>query len=66
MIENAGSLRLANESLLKLPGFVIVAASGTDGFESDETADQWVFGKIDDAHRSLAELADDLVTAELH
>ena len=41
-------------------------ADGTDGLQRDEAADERIFGEVDDTHRSLAELANDLVAAELH
>ena len=66
MIENAGGLGFSDEALLKFARLVVVTARGPDRLESDQTADQRVLRKINDAHRALAELADDLVTAELH
>src|SRR6266550_1709707 len=66
MIENARGLRLANETLLEFMRLVVVPAHGADGLQRDQTADQWVLRKVNYAHRALAELADDLVTAELH
>src|SRR5207253_5361736 len=54
------------EALLKLHRFVVVAGSATDGLQRHQAADQRVLREVDHAHRSLAELADDLVTAELH
>src|ERR1051326_2324497 len=64
MVEDAGGLRLANEALLEFAGLVIVAARRADGLQRDEAPDQRVLRKVNHAHRALAELADDLVTAE--
>ena len=67
MIEDAGGLRLADEALLELPGvFVVGVRRGADRLQRDETADERVLRQIDDAHRPLAELANDLIPAELH
>ena len=66
MVEDAGGLRLANEPLLKFLGLVVIAAYRADRLERDQTADQRVLREVNHAHRALAELADDLVAAQLH
>ena len=63
--DEAGVLRLIKLELTT-QGFRVVTAGGANGFQRDETADQRVLRKVHDAHRALAELAHNLVTAELH
>jgi hypothetical protein len=66
MVEDAGGLSLADEALLEFVGLVFVALSRPDRLQGDEAADQRIFGEVDDAHRPLAQLANDLITPELH
>jgi hypothetical protein len=64
MVEDAGSLRLAQESLGKLLRLVGVDRDG-QRLERDAAPDHGVDGEVDDAHRPLAEHALDDVAAEL-
>jgi len=65
VIEDAGGLGLADEALLELLGLGVVGVGGgADGLEGDEAADQGVFGKLDDPHRTLTELTNDFVAAQ--
>ena len=58
---------LANEALLELLRFVVVGMRcGSDRLQRDETSDERIFGKVNDSHGSLAELANHLIPAELH
>ena len=67
VIENPGSLRFTDETLLKLFGLVVVAVGhAPNGLECDQTADERILRQIHHAHGSLAEFANDLVTTELH
>ncbi len=67
MAEDAGRLRFAHEPRLELADLLLVTGIGeADGLQSDEAADQGVAREVDDSHRPLAQLPNDLVTAEVH
>ena len=65
--EDAGGLRLANEPLAEFPrlGVVVAHLRRADRLDRDHPADDGVAGQVDDPHRTLAELAQHLVAAEL-
>ena len=66
MGQDPGGLGLPQEPLAKLARFrVVVAHAGSaDGLDGDHPPDDRILGEVHDAHRTLAELAQDLVTAE--
>ena len=63
--EDAGRLRLANEPFPELPrlGVVVSGLGRPDRLDGDEPSDDGVLGQVDDAHRALTELVQDLVAA---
>ena len=65
--EDARRLRLAHEALAELArlGIVVVPLRGPDRLDGHEPADDRILGEVDDAHRPLAELVQDLVAAQL-
>ena len=64
--EDAGGLRFPDEPLAELLGVLLVAARvDADGLDRHHPADHRVPSEVNDAHRALAQLADDFVAAEL-
>jgi hypothetical protein len=65
MREDAGALRLADEAGAELFHLVIAQRiADAERLERHQPADQRVTGEIDDPHRALSELVEDLVTSE--
>ena len=64
MRERPGRLRLPEEPLGELALLDVVLGRDADGLQRDETPDHGVAAEVDDPHRSLAQLAHDLVAAE--
>ncbi len=64
VVEGAGGLGFAEEPLAELALLEVVLRGRADRLERDEAADHRVLSEVDDAHRALAQLADDLVPAE--
>src|SRR5207302_7607160 len=64
--EDAGSLRFPDEPLAELLGVILVAARvDANGLDGHHPADDRVPREVNDAHRALAQLADDFVATEL-
>ena len=65
MIEASGGLRLAAESREHDRRILALELVGADRLQRDDPLDHRIVGLVDHAHRSAAELAADLVLAEL-
>ena len=64
MVEAPGGLRLAEEAPLVRLGLGIGESPSADGLDRDDAIDQRIARLVDDTHRALRDLAEDLVAAE--